>query len=100
MLQHPLVQLVIQDAIKNLKSSILFADAFPNVAVGIRFARSALTSAAIGQLLVASLAANDIHTQLTQDDTYCTNTTKFSVTHHSALRKEVVRALVTGHKLF
>jgi hypothetical protein len=66
LLQHTLVRLVIQDAIENIRASIIFTNAFPDAALSIMFAKSALMSAAKGQLP----ATQDIYSRLMRDDDY------------------------------
>lgn len=64
MLQRPLVRLVIQDAIENVKVPILFTDAFPDAKLIISFAKEALLSAAKRHCP----ATYDIYNRLTNDD--------------------------------
>jgi hypothetical protein len=64
--QPTVLRLVIKNAIDNLKGSIVFTDAFPDYTLTIKFAKSALISATMGQLSTAQ----GIHTWLMNDDDY------------------------------
>lgn len=68
MLQRPLVRLIIQDAIENVRASILFTDAFPDATLSMTFTKDALISAAKAHLP----ASYDIHARLMGDDDYVT----------------------------
>lgn len=65
-LQMPLVRTVVQDAFENIRASILFEDAFPDLNLTVLFVRKNLIRAARAHLP----RAVDIHRRLIRDDRY------------------------------
>lgn len=64
--QHALVRVVIQDAIENVRASILFTDAFPDASLSMTFAKDGLITAAKAHLP----ASHNIHARLIGDSDY------------------------------
>ena len=60
------VRLVIQDAIENIRSMILFTHAFPDITLSVAFAKEALLMAAKAHLP----ETQDIYARLLHDDSY------------------------------
>lgn len=65
-IQRPLVRVIIQDAIENLRASLLFINAFPGPACAVTFIRDALITAASQN----GPAAIPVHMRLLQDEDY------------------------------
>jgi len=64
--QRPIVRMVIQEAIDNLRASLLFVDAFPPTSCALKFIQDALITAAESQ----SPAAADVLKRLQEDEEY------------------------------
>ncbi|KAH9997086.1 hypothetical protein BJV77DRAFT_960342 [Russula vinacea] len=94
MLQCPLIRLIIQDAIENVRALILFTDAFPDATLSMTFTKDALISAAKAHLP----ASYDIHARLMGDDDYVTKIRGRICLFHGDVKEECTKAIETLFK--
>ncbi|KAN0141831.1 hypothetical protein V8E53_000293 [Lactarius tabidus] len=83
--QHPVIYMVITEAIENIQHSLLFTDAFPDLTRAAEFIRDGLLTGAVRQ----GAAGAAIHKRLREDEDYLSAITPLPRARISIFRAEV-----------